>query len=209
MKRFTGSPIPRYQVFTLADGEFVVQWEPKSVQELLSGRYRAYEHQRDFGHPINDYELKQLKAAGRIEHFNRRYVWLYALPERGRFGTRVLDKANRVRTYYLSTTLPRSQLANIETLLQNLGLAGEFLARNRNDFVIILGRNGAPFRTVQEAEQAQKILRARAPEVFQDLTLAFIETKVKDIGTQPTNPRQTTEISLDDIIASQGDTSTT
>ena len=211
MKNYTGSPVPRYQVFTTSDGVFVVQWDPKYVQELLTGQYRAYEHKSDFGHPVTDYELKQLKAAGRVEHFNRRYVWLYALPERGRFGTRVMDKANRVRTYYLSTVQPQSYLAEITALLEESGLDGDFLARNRNDFVVILGKNGAPFRTVQEAETAQKTLQTRVPDVFDTLTIAFIETRAKDIQQMNQVPitHQTAEMSLDDIIASQGDTAHT
>lgn len=206
MNKFTGSPVPRYQVFTLVDGVFAVQWDSKYVQELLTGHYRAYEHQKDFGHPITDYELKQLKAAGRVEHFNRRYVWLYALPERGRFDLKVMDRANRVRTYYLSTTLSKRDLGGIQSLLDDIGVSEEFLARIRNDFVIILGRNGAPFRTVQEVERAQDKLQSRAPEAFQDLTIAFIESKMNSPQNQPYE-ENSVSYNLDEIIASQVDTS--
>ncbi|RMG82735.1 MAG: hypothetical protein D6712_14140, partial [Chloroflexi bacterium] len=205
-KRFTGSPVSRYQVFTTSDGTFVVQWEPNYVQELLSGRYRAYEHKTDFGHPISDYELKQLKAAGRVEHFNRRYVWLYALPERGRFKVKTLEKSSRVRTYYLSTTLPGNHLPEIQALLKELELDQELLARNRNDFVVILGKNGAAFRSLGEAERAQVALQERAPEAFKNLTVAFTETKN---NTSHQSPMPLTEPTLDDLIASQEDTSCT
>ncbi len=205
-KRFTGSPVSRYQVFTTSDGTFVVQWEPNYVQELLSGRYRAYEHKTDFGHPISDYELKQLKAAGRVEHFNRRYVWLYALPERGRFKVKTLEKSSRVRTYYLSTTLPGNHLPEIQALLKELELDQELLARNRNDFVVILGKNGAAFRSLGEAERAQVVLQERAPEAFKNLTVAFTETKN---NTSHQSPMPLTEPTLDDLIASQEDTSCT
>ncbi len=205
-KRFTGSPVSRYQVFTTSDGTFVVQWEPKYVQELLSGRYRVYNHKTDFGHPVSDYELKQLKAAGRVEHFNRRYVWLYALPERGRFKIKTLDKSSRVRTYYLSTTLSGNHLPQIQALLKQLELDQELLARNRNDFVVILGKNGAAFHSLSEAERAQNALQQRAPEAFKNLTVAFTETK-NSTGRPSQIPL--TEPSLDDLIASQEDISCT
>ncbi len=210
MKRFSGSPVPRPQVFTLADGTFVVQWEGKNVQELLTGQYRPYVHQSDFGHAINDYELKQLKSAGRVEHFNQQYVWLYALPERGRFGTKIIGRGDRVRTYYLSTKLPKSQLINIAATLKELNLANEFLARSRNDFVVILGKDGVPFRSVQEADAGQRKLQVRAPQVFGDLSVAFIETKIKQLRATSTRyGGKMSDLKLEDIIASQSNTAVT
>ncbi len=211
MKRFSGSPVSRYQVFTLADGNFVVQWEASSVQELLSGRYRPYEHMKDFGHPITDYELNQLIAAGRIEHFDRNTVWLYALPETGRFGNiRTLDRGDRIRVYYLSSNLPKSALAEAQTRLVELGLANDFLARSRNNMVVLLGKNGMPFRHLQDAEKAQRLLESRVADIFHDLAIAFVETKVDATHqiSESADPASD-DLNLKEIIASQGDVTVT
>jgi CheY-like chemotaxis protein len=211
MKKFSGAAIARRQVFTLADGSFVVQWEDKHVQELLTGHYRPYDHQKDFGHPVTDYELNQLVAAGRVEHYNRTWAWLYALPERGRFGhPRILDRGDRIRVYYLTSTLPKSELTNVQERLSQLELAEDFLARIRNNLVVILGKNGLPFRHLRDAERAQKILQTRASEMFGSLAVAFIETKA-DLSHQPSGETDSGSIDLDlnEIIASQADTTAT
>lgn len=205
-KVYSGSPVPRTSVFILADGSFVVQWGESRVQELLTGRYRSYKDS-DFGHAITDYELNQLKAAGRVEHYNRQYIWLFALPETGRFDhlKSGAPNHNRVRSYYLNTTLPKSRLEEIETLLTATGLDADFLARSRGDLIAILGKNGATFRDLQEAELAQKHLIANAPAVFRHTAVAFIETT-----DSPNHYHQADRgfetVDLKSLIASQTDT---
>ena len=209
-KVYSGSPVSRSSVFILADGAFVVQWDEARVQELLTGRYRAY-GDGDFGHAISDYELNQLKASGRVEHFNRQYVWLYALPEAGRFDhdSKTPSYArNRVRSYYLNTTLPKERLEEIQTLLTALELHDKFFARTRNDLVTILGQNGAPFRNLQDAELAQKQLIAKAPAVFQPSAIAFIETSDSTNSYKQQTEHTPEKIDLRAIIASQTDTTT-
>ncbi len=210
-KVYSGSPVSRTSVFILSDGSFVVQWDETRVQELLTGRYRSY-GDGDFGHVITDYELNQLKAAGRVEHFNRQYVWLYSLPEAGRYETDTKAPyyiRKRVRSYYLNTTLPKERLEEIQVLLDALELNHEFLVRARNDLISILGKNGAPFRSLQDAELAQKHLISKAPAIFQHTAIAFIET------TDTTNhytrqPEYNPDIAdLKTIIASQTDISVT
>jgi CheY-like chemotaxis protein len=208
MKRLSGAAVARQQLFTLADGNFVVQWEEKQVQELLTGRYRPYDHKKDFGHPITDYELGQLKSAGRVEHHTRTYVWLYALPEKGRFGpAKTMDRGDRIRVYYLTSTLPKSQLTNVQSLLTNLQLGEEFLARSRNGLIVVLGKNGLPFRHLKDAEKAQKLLEAKSPDMFAQLAVAFVETKA-ELSQQATGDvdSELPDLSLQEIIASQGDT---
>lgn len=208
-KVLSGSPVPRQSVFILADGSFVVQWDTSRVQELLSGRYRAYDP-GDFGHTITDYELNQLKAAGRVEHYNRQYVWLFALPEAGRFeyeSNPNEHQQNRVRSYYLNTTLPKSELPAIEQTLKSLELENDFLARNRGDLVAILGKNGAPFRQLNDAERAQKLLISRSPEMFRHTAIAFIETTDNSYKRVTEQTTETPDLAM--IIASQTDTSVT
>jgi CheY-like chemotaxis protein len=208
MKKFSGSAVSRNQVFALSDGSYVVQWTDQRVQELLTGLYRDY-NTSDFGHPISDSELRQLKASGRVEHYNRNFVWLFPLPEAGRFGDRkVLGRGSKIRAYYLSTLHPRSQLGQIQSLLAELDLIEQFTARTREQVVVILGKNAVPFRSPQDAERAQTVLEARAPDHFQDITIAFTEASVRSLYRPPMeNANDNARLTVDDLIASQTDTS--
>lgn len=210
-KVFSGSPVPRHTVFILADGSFVVQWDENRVQELLSGRYRSFDD-HNFGHAITDYELNQLKVAGRVEHFNRQYVWLFALPETGRYdvNVRTLHRSHdRLRVYYLNTTLAPDQLSAVEERLQVARLTEYFLARVRGGVVTVLGRNGAPFRQLTDAERAQKRLVAEDPVLFRHMAVAFIETSNEDNGYKRQTEQVAEQMDLTAIIASQTDTSIT
>jgi CheY-like chemotaxis protein len=208
MKKFSGSAVARHQVFMLADGTYVVLWDDKRVQELLTGRYREFDYRADFGHAVTDYELKQLRASGRVEHYNQHYVWLYPLPEIGRFGKRrVLGRGNRIRAYYLSTPHPKVELPQIQTALEENGLGEEYAARIRDDVVVVLGKNGVPFRTPEEADQAHAALVAKVPDVMQHLIVAFVETDPSHRLHSPHNERET-DSNLDDLIASQTNTET-
>lgn len=207
MKHFSGSAVPRYQVFTLADGTFVVQWRDTRVQELLTGQYREFDYKSDYGHAITNYELAQLRTSGRVEHFNRHYVWLYPLPEAGRFGQRrVLGRGDRIRAYYLITSFAKNQLNNVKALLTTIDLDEELVARSRDNLVVLLNKSGLPFRTLQDAETAQSLVNERAPNVFDNLAIAFIETSAKASMYKPSMD-DNTKLNLDEIIASQSDTS--
>lgn len=214
MRRYSGSAVPRHHLFILADGAFVVQWDEARVQELLSGRYRNFTW-ADFGHAITDYELKQLKAAGRVEHYNRSYVWLYALPESGRFNKeiRTLDRPrSSMRTYYLTTSLPRTQLEAVRQYLKALGQGDELFVRERDGVLVILGKQGAVFRRLSDAEQAQKMLREKDKDLFGSIAIAFIEQSVRDseFRSFPIDENlEITNFDLDALIASQTDTSVT
>lgn len=208
---FTGSAVPRHLVFVLEDGAYVVQWDEKRVQELLTGRYREFKS-ADFGQPISDSQLIQLKAAGRVEFFNRQYVWLYSLPEEQRYAApmRTLDQSSdRVRAYYLNTTLPKSQLANVQSLLKALHLAERFDAASHSEMVAVMGKAGAPFKHLEDAEEAQRLLGEQAPDIFKDAVVAFVEVSTFN-GAYRNLKLQTTELTnLDTIIQSQTDTTTT
>lgn len=205
MKKFSGAAIPRHQVFTLADGAYVVQWQEKKVQELLSGHYRDYDHQQEFGHAITDWELKQLKSSGRVEHFNRTYVWLYPLPEAGRFGhRRVLGRGNRIHVYYLATPYPAARLNDVQAVLENIGIVDHFRATTREGSVILVKGEGDLFTEAEEARQAQQFLYANAPKVFGELVVAFLERSKR---VTPPSDQTNGDLSLDAIIASQTNTS--
>jgi hypothetical protein len=173
-----GDALSRSRLFVLLDGTFAVRWTENSVQELGSGHYRAYE-KRDFGANITDYELNQLKLAGLVERYDKNHVWLCHLPEH--LSSNGVDswENSRTRSYYLHTTLSGSLLGEVEQVLDELNLFDNFHARVRDDFVMLWGERGVSFRKFDEAEKARFLLASKAPEVFGDAVVAFIETTKK------------------------------
>lgn len=170
-------PIVRSRVFVLIDGVFVVRWDQSSVQELLTGKYRQYER-REFGAPITDFELNQLKQAGIVERFDKDSVWLSPTPQRSKYYQS--QTQTRVRAYYLHTTFDSGHLHEVETALDELGLREALLVRLRDDFVIILGENGRAFHSFDEAEAVRQELVFNIPEVFTETVVAFVETHRRD-----------------------------
>ena len=79
----SGVPIDRQWVFVLDDGRSVVDWGVDLIQDLLSGDFLE-SNRKDPVHPSRDDELDLLKRAGRIERYDARNVYIYALPERPR-----------------------------------------------------------------------------------------------------------------------------
>lgn len=202
--------MPRHAVFILNDGAFVVQWDETLVQDLLTGRYRRYSYQL-FGHYITDYELNQLKSAGRVEHFNRHYVWLYALPERTRFSQlKPFERAqNRLRAYYLSTSLPADQCERAAQTLHSLGLAEQCCAKAHGERVIIVGTDGLPVSELRTIERLQKQLRTRASNMFHDAVVAFVDVQDADSVSHPELEHAADPTDLTTLVASQTDTTTT
>jgi CheY-like chemotaxis protein len=213
MSKFrSGSAVPRHFVFIMADGAFVVQLSEHRVQDLLSGQYLPLTD-RDFGHTITDFELNQLKNAGLVEDFNRNYVWLYRLPEPHQYDSKVKTQErihNRVRTYYINTMLPKSQLDIVQALLTAVGLAEDVTPQSHGDQVVIAGRNGIAFSQLQDAEDIQKQLVAKAQNLFKNSAVAFTETTLRqDRMNQAIKEDENNNVDLATIIASQTDISVT
>jgi CheY-like chemotaxis protein len=207
-----GSAVPRHFVFIMADGAFVVQLSENRVQELLTGQYRPLDD-RSFGHTITDYELNQLKAAGLVEDYNRNYVWLYRLPEPHHYDPAVKTQErirNRIRTYYINTMLPKSQLDIVRALLTAVGMSEEVTPDSHGDQVVISGRNGIAFSQLKDAEDVQKQLVAKANNLFKNSAVAFTETTLReDLMNQEVRGDDNNNADLATIIASQMDTSVT
>jgi CheY-like chemotaxis protein len=200
-----GAAVMRHQVFVLGDGSVVVQWTEARVQDLLTGDIKPY-HFHEFGHPVTDYELERLKAAGAVESYNRSYVWLYSQPEKGRFEeVRTQEQTlHRVRTYYLNTTLLESQRDVIERFLAKHGLTDTFSVSVKDGLLAIFGKDGAPFRQIKDAEAAHRHLLSKDQKLFEAAAVAFIET------TRPVTRYSKEEtLDLNAIIASQTGTETT
>ncbi len=173
----TGSSVARETVFVLNDGIFVVQRAEDQVQELLSGQYRNY-RTADYGEAISDYELNQLQAAGRVERYTGRQVWLGSLPRQmpGSYGGSM-----RHRAFYLNTTLPRTRLEDVVARLKLLDPGNDFMVRVRGDMVAVLGRNGTAFRQLKDAELTQKYLKVKLPVLFRHTAIAFVETSDREV----------------------------
>lgn len=166
-RSFNGQAVYRNQVFTLRDGTFVVRWDERLVQELLTGIYRYFDSRRDYGSAISNYQLYQLRISGRVEHFNQRYVWLLPPHQVGQFGRR---RANRPEAFYLA--VHNAPLESVQGIL--VGELGDFTARLLDGEVIILKQNGEMFRELSEA----KVARRRIGGQLGELTIAFVETNV-------------------------------
>ncbi len=202
-RRLDGAPIARHLIFVRKDGAFVVQWDAGRTQDMLTGRLHPFED-KDFGHAITDYELEQLREAGRLSHYDRSYVWLYSLPEGERFRQfQVRDEtAGRSRYFYLNTTLPEHVLDIVEKQLHDLGLDTRYAARAQSGMVAIMNQDGQPFDRLAEVEMAQNTLRRAAPQLLEDAAVAFIEINVR--GATPGEDFDSVNVpDLDTLIASQ------
>ncbi len=211
-KNHAGTAIPRPFVYVTVDGSFVARLTDDRLQDLLSGQIRVLD-ETDFGHPITDYELNQLKVAGIAEDYNQQFVWLLSLAEPHQINPHLQTleaTGDRQRVYYLNTTLPKSQVDKVRALLVGIGLGDDLTAVVRGDQVAMFGRRGRPFKQLREVEEWQKELRARVPNMFNRSVVAFTEV---DVSISPINrdtrPLDGRRIGLDLIIASQTDTTLT
>nr|PZN53425.1 MAG: hypothetical protein DIU68_12615 [Chloroflexota bacterium] len=201
----SGSAVPREHVFVLVDGTRVVQWREGEVQDLYTGRTRAFAD-ADYGHAITDFELSILKDAGLVEAYNARYVWLSSLPERQRFSElRVQERSkNRVRGFYFNTTLPESELPRVQRVLEEAGLAAHYRAVSRGGVVAVVNIDRVPLLQLDDAERALQQIQAAAPELLGRTVVAFV-----DLPAQNGQYRRTGTSELHDlaaVIASQTDT---
>jgi hypothetical protein len=164
----------RSRVFVLVDGAFVVRWSDTLVQELVTGQYRIFEPE-DFGAPITDFELKQLMAAGLVEGFDRDHVHLNALPEQYKESPISSWEQGRKRSYYLNTLYDSSYVQSVVQCLVDCGLQDEFYVRVRDDFVILWSHQGRSFPKFDDADKARQVLLTKAPHMFEQVVVAFIE----------------------------------
>lgn len=159
-------PIPRKRLFVLDDGRFVIQWEENRVQDLLSGRYTPYSDEA-FGNAITDYELNQLKNSDIVADYDEHLIYLQ--PD---INTAVTVAG---RTYYLNTTLPKSQVEIVKKAISSEELAGKFSVRVQEIFVIIRGPSGMAYQNFDDAERAREVLVDYDPELLGKTVVAFVE----------------------------------
>ncbi|MCS6835035.1 MAG: hypothetical protein NZ750_03340 [Anaerolineae bacterium] len=162
-------PVPRHRVFVLLNGAFVVQWEENRIQDLMTGKYYAYNGE-DYGSAIRDYELAQLKAAGCVVEYDAGLVYLSPSP--------TLPK-ERGRSFYLHTLQPKQELQRIVRLLREAGLLDRYAVLVREDHVVIRGKDGIAFSDFDEAERARQLLVKRIGEAMMGLAVAFVEVNAE------------------------------
>ncbi|MDZ4766044.1 MAG: response regulator [Chloroflexota bacterium] len=198
----SSAAVPRHTVFVLNDGTVVVQWDERRVQALISGAFLDY-HGRHDGRPVLDSDLARMKALGCVDHFDRQFVWLYALPEGGRFDQlRTQEHSlSRVRRYYLTTMLPASELDALHGLLHDVGLMECYVPRAVEDELAIFGKGGAPFRGLKDAEKAARELAQIAPDALGTVAVAFME--IEREPAQMDLESDTGTLDLNALIASQ------
>lgn len=198
--------VARYQVFTLTNGAFVVQWQDNTVQELLTGQYRPFDPYKDYGYPVSDYELAQLREAGYIDQFDHSHVWLHTKPHIDRYA--VATYAYR-RAYYLTTGLQATFADDVAVILDESGWADELVVRVRHGFVIILDKDGFPFQTFEDATVVQRRLYEDAPEAFAELSIGFVESRSDNFGVPHHIDPNGINIDIGELMASQDDVTAT
>ncbi|MEO8395113.1 MAG: response regulator, partial [Chloroflexota bacterium] len=150
-----------------------------------------------------------LKTSGVIEDFDQAYIWIFALPEDSRFGgLRTIEQtSNRVRAYYINTTLPAERLEELQESLDRFDLSDSFFACEHEGLVAVLGGDTMPFGSLKDAENAQRKLQTQLPDLLENAALAFTEYE-----SQPTSFNGSDEdevIDLEALIASQTDSTVT
>lgn len=163
-------PVPRHRVFVLNNGTFVVQWEEKRVQSLLTGKYHAYDTNQQTD-PITDYELNQLINVGIVHDYDSKLVHLSP-------KYRSIAQSNASRTYYVNTTLTADHLPDVEAILKEIGLDDRFSVRLQKPYVVIRNKNGLGFLTFDSAEKAREVLAQQA--LLSRVVVAFTDMLTDD-----------------------------
>jgi CheY-like chemotaxis protein len=206
-----GSAVPRHFVMVMGDGSIAVMWDSNRVQDVLTGAYRDL-RPGEVGQPAGDAELTSLIAAGRVEYFNRAFVWLYALPESNRYPHTPHTQERipgRVRLYYLNTTLPADQLEAVQGALDQLKLAEQMTAQLKDDRVVISPHHHHRLEDARQAEHIQQELARIDESLFGAAVVAFYETDVEAVKRVQEIVQVDEPPSLDELIASQTDVSLT
>lgn len=204
-----GVVVARYQVFVLKNGSFAVQWQETVVQELLTGRYQNYDQSTDYGYAITDYELSQLQATGFIVQYDSNHVWFHTVPQNSNTNLWQATKRVTIRAYYLSSLLPETEYGYLKSTMLNTPFADDFEIRVRKGFIIILGKHGAPFMTIEDAEAAQRKLYYHLPRIRELLAIGFVESTHDSTTVSQYYDPNGTNVDLGDLMASQEDTSLT
>jgi len=164
--------IPRHYIFILQSGEYVVRLADDQVCDIASGQMIAYSID-DFGHAITDGELRKLQHEAYINSFDEQSVHVRA-DVAAKIDTNK-GSANRIRAYYIATTIPEHKLSSVLGLLPKLTITHVIQPEARDGVVAVYGRDGQPFMTLHDAEYVLQQLSLRAPEMFRQAIVSVYE----------------------------------
>ena len=80
-----------------------------------------------------------------------------------------------MKTFYILTVLPKSQLRNVSAILPTLHLASPLVALQWHDSVAIFKDHEQPFIDFEEAEEVLRVLTRYASEVFTNSVVCTLE----------------------------------
>ncbi|MCC6896359.1 MAG: response regulator [Anaerolineae bacterium] len=209
-KAYNGTAVPRHFVFVNTLGATIVQLNSDRGQDLYAGQIVKLIPGVQ-NSPASDAELERLKVAGRIDHYNSAYVWVIGLPEPHVYDPHYSGekKQQRVRSYYINTMLPETDLANVQVFLQQSILAETCAAELRSGEVAITGVDGVLFGDFDRAESIRQQLLELEPQGFANSVVAFANVELRDsqLVHELRPSEETSELAA--IIASQSDTTVT
>ncbi|MEM6283666.1 MAG: response regulator [Chloroflexota bacterium] len=169
--------IPRHYIFVLQDGTRVIRLSEDRVWNLNTDEQQAY-HVPDFGRAITDGDLRELQEADFVGEFAADEVSV-----RADIATAVESdgsEAHRIRAYYLSTRIRHEQFDLVQQTLANLVTSHVVVPDVHDEFVVLYGREGRPFTTVNDAENVLQELINSAPGFFSTATVSVYEVAHTD-----------------------------
>lgn len=210
VKVYNGTAVPRYALFASAAGDFVVQLTGSVGHDLLTGDLVPLDDGRS-GRPLIDAELEQLRMAGRVEHYNRVYVWLMGLPEPHIYDPHLngVEPPQRgVRMYYLDTHLPASDLEAAHAILEQY--KGELIITTeiRESRIVIKGEEWGLFESFETAQFVCEQLKTLSP-LLENCSIAFSYVDPRESALVHEVKLSNSDTDLNLIIASQTDVSVT
>ncbi len=209
VKLHNGTAVPRYFVMVTGSGDFVVQLTGKHWQDMLTGHFVEIADMQQ-NRPVTDPELDQLKAAGRVEHYTRSYVWVYGMPEPHVTDPTLQadpDDDHVFRVFYVQTFLPYSRLAQLKAVLERANFLERLTLDSRHEQIIILALDGMFFAHFDAAAALLDHLNSLSPDIFKQAVVAFADIAPEQ--NQLVHELDEGAGDLRTIIAAQTDTSLT
>lgn len=153
------TPVPRYFIFTLEDGTWVIQRGVDRVQELLTGKEHTFSS-LDISFDIEDMELDLLVAQGIIEQYDDSYIWLYDdIHSEINLATSTLERPLGVANYYyVYIDLSSDHIPNIQQQMEHFGLADRYELVEQRGKIMLLDSHQEPFSLLSKVEDAHTLL---------------------------------------------------
>ncbi|QPC81463.1 hypothetical protein G4Y79_17445 [Phototrophicus methaneseepsis] len=163
--QFSDIQVPRDRIFVLNGQDFVVDWGEDRVESLISSRYYPVDAIKS-RHKITLYELDQLVNGGYVLRYDDDYVYLDV--------NRTANAIEQQRQYYLHTRYTKPHLDEIIEWLRAANLYESYAVRTLENFVIIRGKNGLGFRSLEDVEAARQLVLSAVPQLSQTV-IAFVD----------------------------------